>query len=362
MAETNTEIIENAVGAILVPDMDVNLASLGVPVKVELSAGTATISLRLGFPADGIVQALGDEVRETILQMPGVDEAKIQVDWEIRAHAVQGMLAPLPGVKNIVAVASGKGGVGKSTTAVNLALALAAEGAHVGVLDADIYGPSQPRMLGLPGGRPGSLDGKTFEPLEAHGIQVISIGFLVDEEKAMIWRGPMVTQAVNQLAFQTNWRDLDYLIVDLPPGTGDTQLTMTQKVPLSGVVIVTTPQDIALLDARRGLKMFEKVNVRVLGVLENMSTHICTACGHEESLFGAGGGARLAAESDLPLLGQLPLDGRIQREADGGTPTVIAEPDSAIAKKYRAFARRVAASLSTAPRDHKSVFPKIVVE
>ncbi|MDH3511973.1 MAG: iron-sulfur cluster carrier protein ApbC [Gammaproteobacteria bacterium] len=362
MAETSTEIIESVIGATIVPDMDINLASLGVQAQVELSAGTAVIRVVLGFPATSIVPALSDALRERVLQQPGVDEARIHIDWKVHAHEVQGVLSPLPGVKNIVAVASGKGGVGKSTTAVNLALALAAEGARVGVLDADIYGPSQPRMLGVLGGRPGTVDGKSFEPLEAHGIQVISIGFLVDEEKPMIWRGPMVTQAVSQLAFQTNWRDLDYLIVDLPPGTGDTQLTMTQKVPLSGVVIVTTPQDIALLDARRGLKMFEKVNVRVLGVLENMSTHICTACGHEEALFGAGGGARLAKESDLPLLGQLPLDSRIQREADSGTPTVIAAPESVIAKKYRAFARRVAACLSTAPRDHKGAFPKIVVE
>jgi ATP-binding protein involved in chromosome partitioning len=362
MTEISTEIIESAIGAVLVPGMDVNLASLGVPLGVELSAGTAVIRVRLGFPAAGIVEALSDALRDRVLQLPGVDQAKFQIDWKIRAHAVQGVLAPLPGVKNIIAVASGKGGVGKSTTAVNLALALVAEGARVGVLDADIYGPSQPRMLGLSGQAPATLDGKTFEPLEAHGIQVISIGFLIDEESPVIWRGPMVTQAVNQLAFQTNWRELDYLIVDLPPGTGDIQLTLTQKVPLSGVVIVTTPQDIALLDARRGLKMFQKVNVRVLGVLENMSTHICTACGHEESLFGAGGGARLAEESGLPLLGRLPLDSRIQREADGGTPTVIAAPDSAIANHYRAFARRAAARLSTAPRDHKGAFPKIVVE
>jgi len=362
MAEISTDIIKSTIGATIVPDLDVNLASLGVPVDVELSAGTAVITVHLGFPAKDISQALTDELRESVLQHAGIDEAEISIEWGVKAHAVQGALAPLPGVKNVIAVASGKGGVGKSTTAVNLALALHAEGGRVGILDADIYGPSQPRMLGLSGKTPRTVDGKSFEPLEAYGIQVISVGFLVEDEKPVIWRGPMVTQAVNQLTFQTNWRDLDYLIVDLPPGTGDTQLTLTQKVPLSGVVIVTTPQDIALLDARRGLKMFEKVNVRVLGVLENMSTHICTQCGHEESLFGTGGGARLAEETGLPLLGQLPLDGRIQREADGGMPTVIAEPDSAIAKKYRAFALRVAAGLSTAPRDHKGAFPKIVVE
>ena len=362
MTQTSKQVIESAISGIIVPDMDINLASLGVPVDVAISDGAAHISLTLGFPAQGIVAGITETIRAIALQQPDVDEAEIQTDWKIRAHAVQGVLAPLPSVKNIIAVASGKGGVGKSTTTVNLALALAAEGGRVGILDADIYGPSQPRMLGLAGQTPGTVDGKSFEPLEAHGIQVISVGFLVDEEKPVIWRGPMVTQAVNQLAFQTNWRDLDYLIVDMPPGTGDTQLTLTQKVPLSGVIIVTTPQDIALLDARRGLKMFEKVNVRVLGVLENMSTHICTECGHEESIFGAGGGQRLAEESGLPLLAQLPLDRCIQREADGGTPTVIADPDSAIAQKYRAFARRATAALSTAPRDKKGAFPKIVVE
>jgi ATP-binding protein involved in chromosome partitioning len=275
---------------------------------------------------------------------------------------VQSTLVPLPDIKNIIAVASGKGGVGKSTTAVNLALALSAEGAAVGILDADVYGPSQPRMLGLSGAQPETKDGQSFEPLEAYGLQTNSVGFLVAEDKPVIWRGPMVTQAINQLMFQTNWRDLDYMIIDLPPGTGDTQLTLTQKVPLSGVVIVTTPQDIALLDARRGLKMFEKVNVRVLGVLENMSTHRCSACGHEEPLFGSGGGAALAEESGMPLLGQMPLDIQIRREADSGRPTVVADSDGPLARNYREFAWRTAAQLSMAPREYKGAFPKIVVE
>lgn len=362
MARTSKETIESAIGAMIVPDVDANVASLGISVTVEIVNAAARISLRLGFPAAGIVQAVTENVRQIALQQPDVEEAQVLVDWKIQAHAVQGTLAPLPGVKNIIAVASGKGGVGKSTTAVNLALAVAAEGGRAGILDADIYGPSQPRMLGLSRETPRSADGKSFEPLEAYGIQAISVGFLVDEEKPVIWRGPMVTQAVSQLALQTNWRDLDYLIVDMPPGTGDTQLTLTQKVPLSGVIIVTTPQDIALLDARRGLKMFEKVNVRVLGVLENMSTHICSACGHEESLFGHGGGARLARETGMPLLAQLPLDSRIQREADGGRPTVVADPDSSIARQYRVFARRAMAALATAPLDKKGLFPRIVVE
>ncbi len=275
---------------------------------------------------------------------------------------MQGALEPLKDVRNVIAVGSGKGGVGKSTTAVNLALALAAEGGRVGVLDADVYGPSQPRMLGVTGERVGSHDGQTMEPIEAHGVQTVSMGFLVDEERPMIWRGPMVTQAVTQLIFQTNWDDLDYLIVDLPPGTGDTQLTLTQKVPLAGAIIITTPQDIALLDARKGLKMFEKVNVPVLGVIENMSLHVCSHCGHEEPIFGTGGGERLADESGVPLLGQLPLDIDIRCDADGGNPTVVAKPDSAAAQAYRRAARKAAALLAMRRVDRKSVFPRVVVE
>ncbi|MEQ1802187.1 MAG: iron-sulfur cluster carrier protein ApbC [Gammaproteobacteria bacterium] len=278
------------------------------------------------------------------------------------AHAVQGNLTPLPNVRNVIAVASGKGGVGKSTTAVNLALALSRDGARVGILDADVYGPSQPRMLGLLGRSPESRDGKTFEPLVAHGLETNSIGFLIEEERPVIWRGPMVTQALQQLAFQTNWHDLDYLIVDLPPGTGDIQLTLTQKVPLAGAVIVTTPQDIALADARKGLKMFEKVGVAVLGVIENMSTFVCPCCQTETAIFGEGGGERLAAETGVPLLGRLPLDAQIQREADTGRPTVVAAPDSALAQRYVDIARRLTEVLAARPKDQRGIFGSIVVE
>ena len=269
------------------------------------------------------------------------------------AHAVQGNLTPLPNVRNVIAVASGKGGVGKSTTAVNLALALARDGARVGILDADVYGPSQPRMLGLLGQHPESV---------AHGLETNSIGFLIEEERPVIWRGPMVTQALQQLAFQTNWHDLDYLIVDLPPGTGDIHLTLTQKVPLAGAVIVTTPQDIALADARKGLKMFEKVGVAVLGVIENMSTFICPCCQTETAIFGEGGGERLAAESGVPLLGRLPLHAQIREEADGGRPTVVAAPDSVLAERYQAIARRLAEVLAQRPKDRRGMFGSIVVE
>jgi ATP-binding protein involved in chromosome partitioning len=283
------------------------------------------------------------------------------VDWKIDAHAVQKNVAAVEGVKNIIAIASGKGGVGKSTTAVNMALALSAEGANVGILDADIYGPSQPRMLGV-SGKPDSADGKSLEPLVSYHLQSMSIGYLIDEDTPMIWRGPMVTQALEQLLQDTNWKDLDYLIIDLPPGTGDTQLTLAQKVPVSGAVIVTTPQDIALLDARKGLKMFEKVEVAVLGVVENMSIHICSECGHEEHIFGSGGGSRMSEEFDVDFLGALPLDIRIREETDGGKPTVVAEPDSRISQIYREIARRTAAKLSLQSKNYSAKFPQIVIQ
>ncbi len=362
MPEVTLISVQSALQDATVPFAGVSLQSAAV--ELEPSGGDSALQVRvtLGYPVADIAPQLAECLGEIIRSATGATAIQVKIAWRVRAHAVQGTLTPMPGVKNIIAIASGKGGVGKSTTAVNLALALSHQGASVGILDADIYGPSQPKMLGLDGQQPVSKDGKTFEPLEAHELQANSVGFLVDEKTPLIWRGPMVTQALNQLAFTTNWRDLDYLIVDLPPGTGDAQLTLTQQVPLAGVIIITTPQDIALLDARRGLKMFEKVGVRILGVVENMSVHICTACGHEESLFGSGGGQRLSDEGEIPLLGQLPLDARIQREADGGKPTVVSDPDGPLATKYLDIARSVAAQLAAAPRDHKGAFPKIVVE
>jgi ATP-binding protein involved in chromosome partitioning len=275
---------------------------------------------------------------------------------------VQRGLKPVGEIKNIVAVASGKGGVGKSTVAANLALAWAVQGARVGLLDADIYGPSQPLMLGLAGQRPVAPDGKRLVPLVAHGVSAMSIGFLVDAEQPMVWRGPMVTQALTQLLGETEWGALDYLVVDMPPGTGDIQLTLAQRVPVAGAVIVTTPQDIALADARKGLKMFEKVAVPVLGVVENMSVHICASCGHAEHIFGAGGGARMAGQYGVRLLGELPLDAHIREEADGGRPTVIAAPDTPRARCFLEMARRTAGALAVLSRDRSAVFPRIVVE
>jgi len=285
----------------------------------------------------------------------------VKVSSKVVAHAVQRGVKLVPGIKNIIAVASGKGGVGKSTTAVNLALALSAEGASVGVLDADIYGPSQPMMLGI-AGRPESKDGKSLEPMEGHGLQAISIGFLIDIDTPMVWRGPMVTQALEQLLKDTRWRELDYLVVDLPPGTGDIQLTLAQKVPVTGAVIVTTPQDIALIDARKGLKMFEKVGIPILGVVENMSYHVCPKCGHQSHIFGSGGAEKMCKEYGGELLGQLPLDESIQQHADSGKPTVVSDPEGKIAEIYRRIARRCAVKIAESQRDMTSKFPNIVVQ
>ena len=351
-----------AIKEVPVPGSEVALGNVAQVKVSQGPEGEVRITIELGFPANSVKADLEAAVRAALSAREAA--GTISFDWRLNVipHSVQRNLKPLDGVRNVIAVASGKGGVGKSTTSVNLALALAAEGARVGVLDADIYGPSQPAMLGIAAERPVSKDGKSMEPLQAHGVQVMSIGFLIDVDQPMVWRGPMVTQALNQLLLQTNWDDLDYLIVDMPPGTGDIQLTLTQQVPVSGAVIVTTPQDIALLDARKGLQMFKKVAVPVLGIVENMSTHICSQCGHEEPLFGTGGGERLATDYDVELLGQLPLDLSIREETDSGNPSVIADPDSAIAAAYRDIARKTAMALAGKARDYSHRFPNIVVE
>lgn len=361
MAQVSRLEVEQALGQILDPHLGKDLVSAKQVRDIGIQGGAVNIDLCLGYPAASWHGSLRSQVQAAVAAIPGVASVHVNIDTRIVAHAVQRTLKPLENIKNIIAVASGKGGVGKSTTAVNLALALHAEGASVGILDADIYGPSQPRMLGI-AGRPETRDGKTMEPMENHGIQAMSIGFLIDEDTPMIWRGPMVTQALEQLLRDTNWKPLDYLVIDLPPGTGDTQLTLSQKIPVSGAIIVTTPQDIALLDARKGLKMFEKVEVPVLGVVENMSIHICSSCGHEEHIFGQGGGERMAADYGVEFLGALPLDIHIREQADNGQPTVVAQPDGRIAEIYRGIARRAAARLALQARDFSSRFPNIVIQ
>ena len=353
--------IEAALSEIIDENMEANLVAAGLIKELIVENNNVNLTLVLGYPAAGYFRTLKKEVQDKLAAIDGIGEIDINISSVIKSHAVQQNLKPLPGIKNIIAVASGKGGVGKSTTAVNLALALQAEGATVGILDADIYGPSIPRMLGC-SGQPDSSDGKSLEPMIGHGIQSMSIGYLVEEDTPMIWRGPMVTQALEQLLNDTRWADVDYLIIDLPPGTGDTQLTLAQKIPVSGAVIVTTPQDIALLDARKGLKMFEKVEVPVLGVVENMSIHICSQCGHNEHIFGEGGGGRMAAEHGVDLLGSLPLDIRIREQGDSGNPTVAAMADSQISSIYRAVARKTAAKLATKAKDVSAAFPSIVIQ
>ena len=353
--------IEKVLAGVIDLNVETDLVAAGSVKELSVEGGKVGITLVLGYPAAGYFDTLKQAVKDAVSALDGVDEVNVSVSSVIKSHAVQQNLKPQQGIKNIIAVASGKGGVGKSTTAVNMALALKAEGATVGILDADIYGPSIPRMLGC-SGQPESADGKSLEPMIGHGIQSMSIGYLVEEDTPMIWRGPMVTQALEQLLNDTKWKDVDYLIIDLPPGTGDTQLTLAQKIPVSGAVIVTTPQDIALLDARKGLKMFEKVEVPVLGIIENMSIHICTQCGHSEHIFGEGGGSRMAEEHQVDFLGSLPLDIRIREQADSGNPTVAAMEDSQISAIYRQIARKTAAKLATKAKDHSAAFPSIVIQ
>ncbi len=361
MTESLEARVRQILAGVIDPHSGLDLVASGALRGVGVSGADVSVDIQLGYPAASRQAELADTVKRALQADSAIAHAAISVSFRVFAHEVQKGLTPLPGVRNVIAVASGKGGVGKSTVAANLALALKAEGASVGVLDADIHGPSQVRMLGLEG-RPDTTDGKRIEPKISHGIQAMSIGLMIEEDTAMIWRGPMATQALQQMLTDTNWSDLDYLIIDLPPGTGDIQLTLCQRIPVSGALIVTTPQDIALLDARRALKMFEKVNVPVLGIVENMSTHVCSACGHEEPVFGSGGGESMAAQYSVPLLGSLPLDIRIREQADGGTPTVIAMPDSDLAARYREIARNAAARLALRARNKSISLPKIVVQ
>ncbi len=353
--------VQGCLKELIDPNTDKDFVSGRSVRNIKIAGADVSLDIELGYPARSQIETLRALVVAKLQTLPGIGKINVNVYSKIVAHSVQQGLKLVPGVKNIIAVASGKGGVGKSTTAVNLALALAAEGATVGLLDADIYGPSQPHMLGI-SGQPVSPDGKSMEPMLGHGLQTMSIGFLIDQETPMVWRGPMVTQALQQLLNDTRWKDLDYLVVDLPPGTGDIQLTLAQKVPVTGAVIVTTPQDIALLDARKGLKMFEKVGIPILGIVENMSIHICSKCGHEEHIFGSGGGERMAAGNEVDLLGALPLDIGIRTQTDAGKPTVAADPDGRIAGIYKEIARRIAGKVARQAREMTSKFPNIVVQ
>jgi ATP-binding protein involved in chromosome partitioning len=356
------EAVQAALKDLIDPNTQKDFLTSKEVKSVNVEGDTVSLEIELGYPANSQLNTIRNLVVGAVKAVPGVANVNANVTYRIVAHAVQGTLKPLKGVKNIVAVASGKGGVGKSTTAANLALALAQEGAKVGLLDADIYGPSIPQMMGLVGQQPESDDGKTMHPLMAHGVQTMSIGFMIDVDSPMVWRGPMVTQALEQLLNQTNWDDLDYLVVDMPPGTGDTQLTLAQKVPVTGAVIVTTPQDIALIDARKGLKMFEKVGIPILGLVENMSIHICSKCGHEEHIFGHGGGEQMCKDYDAEFLGALPLELAIREMADAGQPTVVGAPDSRAAEIYRAIARRIAVKVAERAKDMTHKFPNIVVQ
>ena len=356
------DAVQAALKTLIDPNTQKDYVSARAVKNLRLEGDVVVVDIELGYPAKTQFAKIRASVEQAVAAIPGVSRVEVGVSSKIVAHAVQRSLKPLPGVRNIIAVASGKGGVGKSTTAANLALALSQEGATVGLLDADIYGPSIPQMLGLAGKQPESSDGEKMDPLEAYGVQTMSIGYMIDVDSPMVWRGPMVTQALEQLINQTKWRDLDYLIVDMPPGTGDTQLTPAQKVPVTGAVIVTTPQDIALIDARKGLKMFDKVGIPILGLVENMSIHICSKCGHEEHIFGHGGGEKMCADYDAEFLGSLPLDLAIREMADAGKPTVVGAPDSRAADLYRAIARRIAVKVAERAKDMSGKFPNIVVQ
>jgi ATP-binding protein involved in chromosome partitioning len=356
----NDAALRQAISTVVDPHTGQDFVASKALKALRIDGQDVSIDIELGYPAKSLFPLLRQQLVAAIKQVTGVGQVTVQLSSRVVAHAAQRGVQLLPQVKNIIAVASGKGGVGKSTTAVNLALALASEGASVGLLDADIYGPSQPMMMGIEG-RPESSDGKTMDPMENHGVQVMSIGFLVAKDEAMIWRGPMATQALEQLLRQTNWRDLDYLIVDMPPGTGDIQLTLSQRVPMTGAVIVTTPQDIALLDAKKGIKMFEKVGVPILGIVENMAVHICSQCGHSEHIFGHEGGKRMAEEFGMPYLGALPLDLSIRLQADSGKPTVVSDPDGSVAGIYKAIARQVAVGVAAKAKDFSAKFPTITV-
>lgn len=353
--------VENILKTVIDPNHGVDLITSKSVKAINIDGSVVSIIIELGYPAKSTREQLKASIIQALLQLEGLTELSVDICVRILSHAVQKALKPQPNIRNIIAVASGKGGVGKSTTTVNLALALASEGARVGILDADIYGPSIPTMMGLEG-RPDTSDNKTLLPKVAYGLQTMSIGYLVEPDQAMIWRGPIATNTLQQLLRDTKWDNLDYLFIDLPPGTGDIQLTLAQQIPVSGAIIVTTPQDIALIDAQRGLAMFEKVNVPVLGIVENMSIHICSACGHAEAIFGEGGGVAMSQKNKVDFLGALPLDIAIRQDADSGRPTVVSDPEGRTSELYKEIARKTAAKLALTTKDYSSRFPSITIQ
>ncbi len=357
-----TAFIESHLKQLIFPFMTADLGSINAVKAVSQAANGITVQLQLGFPVNSVQAIIADFMQQALQQIGVTQPLKITYETTIRPHAKQVGLSAIAGVKNVIAVVSGKGGVGKSATAVNLAIACQRAGARVGLLDADIYGPSVPMMMGLQGKRPHSVDGKHFEPLQNHGIQTMSIGYLVDQDTAMIWRGPMATGALAQLAFDTAWQDVDYLLVDMPPGTGDIQLSLAQKIPVAGAVVVTTPQDIALLDVRKAITMFTKVNVPILGIVENMSYYECPCCHHRAAIFGEGGADSLVQSYGVACLGKIPLNSQIRSDADSGCPTVVADPDGPIARQYQEMALRLTVNLSCQAKDFARRFPKIVIE
>ena len=361
ISEALQEQISQKLNACTDPTSKQSLQSLKAIKDLQLKKGVLSLSIAMPYPCKSLWPSIEQNVQHELLQIDGIEKVCIVFETKVVSHDAQKGVSPLPNIKNIIAIASGKGGVGKSTTSVNLALALQQEGANVGLLDADIYGPSIPTMLNIKE-KPQSIDGKSMQPLLAYGLQTMSIGALIEEDSPMIWRGPIVTQTLTQLLKETNWDNLDYLVIDLPPGTGDVQLTLSQQIPVTGAVIVTTPQQVSLIDAKKGLKMFDKVEIPVLGIIENMSTHVCSNCGHEEAIFGAHGGEQMAKEYKVDFLGALPLDKRIREEADNGKPTVTAEPQSEIAQKYRNMAHKISAQIGIQKRNYANVFPNIVIQ
>lgn len=361
ISETLQKEIELQLKACIDPTSQKDLLAIKAVSDLQLKKGILSLNVSMPYPCKSLWPSIEQSLKHQLEQIKGIESVKPTFETVIVSHDVQKGVAPLPGIKNIIAIASGKGGVGKSTTTVNLALALQQEGAKVGILDADIYGPSIPTMLNLKE-KPQSKDGKSMQPLTAYGLQVMSIGVLIEEDSPMIWRGPIVTQTLTQLLKETNWEELDYLVIDLPPGTGDVQLTLAQQIPVTGAVIVTTPQQVSLIDAKKGLKMFEKVEIPVIGIIENMSTHICSNCGHEEAIFGEHGGEQMAKQYSVDFLGSLPLDKRIREEADQGQPTVTAEPSSEIAQKYRTMAYKISSTIGIQKRNYANLFPNIVIQ